>query len=120
MKKVVAVLCLFTVMLLSEEVAMDKLLNQYRIENDLSEQTKQENEGQLTIFTRQDLERMQAYRLSDVLKTIKSFTYQNSVDGTPVMVNYTAQAFDSALVRLSINDHDIASLFYGSAVSVWG
>lgn len=106
--------------LFASEPSMDDLLDQFRVENDLSKMTKQENQGHITVFTREDLERMHAYKLSDVLKTIKTFTYQNNHVGAPAMARFGSAAADSGMVRISINDHDIPAHYYGSAVSTWG
>ena len=59
--------------------SMDDLLSQYRSESDLSIQTKKESAGSFIIFTRERLEKMQAYNLRDILKTIPWFTMQETV-----------------------------------------
>lgn len=48
---------------------IEMLLKQYRSESELSKITEKESAGLANIFTRDDLEKMQAHTLLDVLKT---------------------------------------------------
>ena len=48
---------------------IEMLLKQYRSESELSKITEKESAGLVNIFTRDDLEKMQAHTLLDVLKT---------------------------------------------------
>ena len=108
---------LLTSQLLAEDI--NTLLEEYRVSNDLSHQTKKESQGHVTVFTRDDLERMQAYKLGDVLKTIKTFTLQMNSEGLTGLTRF-GSSLNEAMVRLYMNDHDIASAFYGSAMMIWG
>ena len=48
---------------------MDNLLKEFSQKSDLSSKTKNENSGHLIIYTRNDLDKMQAKSLKDVLKS---------------------------------------------------
>ena len=76
--------------------SMDDLLAQYRSESDLSIQTKKESAGSFIIFTRERLEKMQAYNLRDILKTIPWFTMQETVSGQVSLAMSKAPHFHSA------------------------
>ncbi len=98
---------------------LDKLLEDYRHQSELSLKTKKESAGHLIIFTRDDLERMQAYRLSDLLKSIRMFTLQENQIGFATLARAGSTSFNSSLLRIYINDHDIGSPFFGSAFGSW-
>lgn len=100
--------------------SMDDLLSQYRSESDLSIQTKQESAGSSIIFTRERLEKMQAYNLRDILKTIPWFTMQETVSGQVSMAMSKASTFNSQFLKLYINDHELGSIGFGSAMKMWG
>lgn len=100
--------------------SMDDLLSQYRSESDLSIQTKKESAGSFIIFTRERLEKMQAYNLRDILKTIPWFTMQETVSGQVSMAMSKASTFNSQFLKLYINDHELGSIGFGSAMKMWG
>jgi len=62
---------------------IDQMLDLYRKESDLSQKTKNEALGHLTIYTRDDLERMQAYTLSDLLNSLRLCRYDENMIGLP-------------------------------------
>jgi iron complex outermembrane receptor protein len=100
--------------------SMDDLLSQYRSESDLSIQTKKESAGSFIIFTRERIEKMQAYNLRDILKTIPWFTMQETVSGQVSMAMSKASTFNSQFLKLYINDHELGSIGFGSAMKMWG
>lgn len=99
---------------------VDDLLTDYRNESDLSKQTKKESAGSSIIFTRERLEKMQAYNLRDILKTIPWFTMQETASGQVSLAMATASTFNSQLLKLYINDHEVGSIGFGSAMKMWG
>ncbi len=99
---------------------LDDLLSQYRSESDLSRQTKQESAGSLIVYTRERLEKMQAYNLRDILKTIPVFTMQESFTGQVSLAKASGATFNSQFLKLYINDHEVGSIGFGSAMKMWG
>lgn len=99
---------------------LDDLLSDYRIESDLSKQTKKESAGSSLIFTRERLEKMQAYNLRDILKTIPWFTMQETASGQVSLAMATSSTFNSQLLKLYVNDHEVGSIGFGSAMKMWG
>lgn len=99
---------------------LDDLLSQYRHKADLSNQTKKESAGSMIVYTRDQLEKMQAYNLRDVLKTIPLFTMQESFSGQVTLAKTKGSTFNSQFLKLYINDHEVGSIGYGSAMIMWG
>ncbi|MBL6973380.1 MAG: TonB-dependent receptor, partial [Sulfurimonas sp.] len=62
---------------------LDTLLENYQKESDLSQKTKDESAGNLIVYTRDDLERMQVESLKDILKSLRGFTYLENRFGQP-------------------------------------
>ena len=92
---------------------ISKLLSMYNSKSDLSYQTRKESLGHWIIITRQDLRRMQAYTLEDVLKSIPIFNYGPNESG-----NYSLTLGGFAYdyynqFAIYINDHLVNSGFNG-------
>lgn len=100
--------------------SLDDLLSQYRSNADLSNETKQESAGSVTVFTREQLEKMQAYNLRDILKTVPGFTMQETASGQATLTKAKGSTFNSQFLKLYINDHEVSSIGYGSAMMMWG
>jgi len=121
-KKLSISLLILPVILYAQDTSntLDDLLSNYRNESDLSKQTKKESAGSSLIYTRERLEKMQAYNLRDILKTIPWFTMQESPSGQVSMAMATSSTFNSQLLKLYINDHELGSIGFGSAMKMWG
>lgn len=97
---------------------IDTLLDIYAKENDLSVKTKKEAAGNVIIYTKQDLERMQVKSLSELLKSIPFYAYNENKlgytdairgDGFPTLGNDA---------RVYINEREIISPFYGNSLGI--
>ena len=99
---------------------IDQLLESYRIESDLSKITKKETAGVIELFTRDMLEKMQAHTLSDVLKNITVLNYTRTPRGITLFSKSSVGFVPIPSVRLYINDHDMTSASFGSALLIWG
>jgi iron complex outermembrane receptor protein len=99
---------------------IDQMLDLYRKESDLSKKTKNEALGHLTVYTRDDLERMQAFTLSDLLNSLRSFRYDENMLGMPDVLHTDPSVYSSDVVKIFINDHEIASAFAGSGLYLYG
>ena len=99
---------------------IDELLKAYKSESELSKITKSESAGFLDIYTREELEKMQAHTLMDILKLMTiPFVTRNSNNAT----SFTKPTFSFMppyAIRLYINDHDVTSTSFGSAMVLWG
>lgn len=117
--KILLILLLALGLLHSEE--LDDLLSEYANNSDLSEKTKLENGGTITIFTRKDIDIMQARKLKDILKSNPLKRYTESPEGTPDMLYKGGiAAFSSSSIRVYIDNHELNSATYGSGFSTIG
>ena len=109
---------LFTSILSAQE-SMELLLDQYKAENKLSKITKQETAGFLELYTRDELEKMQAHNLLDVFKTIPGLVLTKDSLAINTFKKHKMKDIPDSVARLYINDHDMSSASYGSAFLVW-
>ena len=118
--RVFFIMTLFVCNLFADDVAMANLLNKYQAESDLSNQTKRENSGILYLYTREDLERMQAKNLQDVLKTVPGFNLYKNKYNFSLLSLASNHTIPMTGIRIFINDHDMSSVAFGSAFLLWG
>ncbi|WP_456449859.1 hypothetical protein [Hydrogenimonas sp.] len=109
-----------TVSLSAAEESIEDLLKTYRKEADLSKETKKENAGFVIVYTRDDLERMQVYRLSDLLKSLRFFTYDINSFGMTDPLQRNPVFYSSDMIKLYVNEHEIGSGFAGSGLLFYG
>ncbi len=100
------------------EPSLDALLGLYKHEADLSHKTKKESAGNLIIFTRTDLERMQVRYLYELLKRIPLFRYREDYRGYARLFYENVQPLDSGKLKVFLNDHEISSAYYGNNISL--
>ena len=93
----------------------------YANNNDLSEKTKLENSGTVMVFSRKDLEIMQARNLRDIMKSIPVVGYNESRFVVPdSLYNGSMKAFSSSQIRLFIDDHEVTSGMSSSGFALMG
>ena len=100
--------------------SIDTLLKDYEQESDLSKQTKSESAGNLVVFTRDDLERMQVETLSDVLKSLRFFSYQENRLGQADSLNQDPITYYSKSIRVYLNENELFSPIAGSGLILFG
>jgi len=118
MKKVF--LLLICSMLFAKEGQLESLLKTYEEKESLYHKTKIESAGHLIIYSRKDLERMQAYRLKDVLKTIPLFSLETSRLGENTLTASGASPMSSTPIKLYIDDHEYPSDLRGNLIYRYG
>jgi len=114
---VLALLLIITGIALSQDIG--RLLREYEEASELYRKTRRESLGHVIIFKREDLERMQAYRLGDILRSIRYFTLSNNRFGVLSLFEFGAYSLIPKHYRLYINDHEVSSLHTGSPFLVW-
>ena len=119
MLKIFTFFFFFTVILYAQE-DLTALLNDYKKESDLSKITKEEAAGIIDIFTREDLEKMQAKDFNDVLKLIGGLHATRLSNNITAFSKPTTSTIQLPSFRLYINDHDMSSSSFGSAFLIWG
>ena len=118
--RIVGFLLLSTVFLFSKELNLDNLLDQYKESQELYLKTKSESAGHVTVFSRSDLDKMQAYTLNDVLKTIRMFTLKSTKVGMTTIVKSGASQLSASSVKIYINSHELNSATMGNALTQYG
>ena len=120
MKKIFLLL-LYSSFLFAQETNLDTLLNKIEKKTDLSEKTKLENGGISTIYTRDDITRMQARNLNDILKSTYPFGYNENRYGLsdPYSIG-TNHPNMSSSIRIFIDNQEITSGMYGSGIILYG
>ena len=108
------------VLTLNASESFDTLLNNYKVESDLSKVTKRDTSGFLDIYTREDLERMQVHNLRDVLNTIPGLYLIEGKNGLTLTTTPSVSKMPITYSRLYINDHDVTSSSFGSGFLIWG
>ncbi|MDD2653478.1 MAG: TonB-dependent receptor [Sulfurimonas sp.] len=107
-------------LLIAEEARLDDLLSQYREANELSYETKRDTSGHIIVFTRSDLDKMQAYTLNDVLKTIKTHTLMATKLGMSTLVKTPYSEKTISTVKVFIDSYEITSLTSGTGLTQFG
>ena len=99
---------------------IDSLLQSYQQESELSKKTKDESAGNLIVYTREDLERMQVETLKDILKSLRSFNYEENRIAQPDMLNQDPIAYYSKGVRIYLNENELLIPLSGSGLIMFG
>jgi len=100
---------------------IDLLLSDIEKKSDLSEQTKLENSGISLIYTRNDLDRMQARYLKDVLSSSTTYGYrENRYSAPDPLTQGDLMPFVSCNIRVFIDNQEVLSGMYGSGIANFG
>ncbi len=105
----------------AQEIDLDSLLDDIKTKTDLSSKTKLENGGVSTVYTRDDIYRMQAKTLKDILKSTYPLGYTENNYGLPDPYYMgTAHPFVSSSIRIFIDDQELSLGLYGSGIVAYG
>lgn len=107
-------------LLAAQENEFEKLLNRYANHHELYLSTKKENAGHVIIFSRRDIDRMQAYILDDLLKTVRFFNIKVDSRGFAVPVLAGASNSYNQPIRIYIDNYQIESNTFGSPLDKIG
>ena len=118
--KVLFLLTLLTSLLFSQELMLDNLLKEYEDSESLYKKTKKESAGYLLVYSRADLDKMQAYSLRDVLKTIRLYTTQLNRTGSVGIINSGAGRTSMPPLKLYIDDFEISTVVQRNALDMYG
>ena len=104
-----------------DDFTVDKLLKDIEKKTDLSSKTKLENGGISTIYTRDDINRMQVKSLKDILKLTRNVGYFENRYGLPdSLYQGSTQPFLSSTIRVFIDNQEITTSLYGSGLILLG
>jgi iron complex outermembrane receptor protein len=118
--KLILSLFLLNILLYSQEQSLDNLLKEYTSSKELYLETKKESAGHLIIFSRSDLDKMQAYTLNDVLKTLRMFTLQTRKNGMTTLTKAGDSQLSSHPAKIYINSHELNSATLGNVLVQYG
>ncbi len=113
-------LLIFIFLSFSYAEGIDSLLDDYAQESELSQKTKDESAGNLIVYTRDDLERMQVETLRDILKSLRFFQYAQNRLAQPDILNQDPLSYYSKGVRIYLNEHELLSSLAGSGMILFG
>ena len=121
MKRLLLYVFLIINILHAQELDIEGLLGDIEKKSDLSSKTKLENGGISTIYTRDDLQRMQAKTLKDIFKSANAFGYQENVFGLsdPYFMG-TQHPYVSSSIRIFLDNVEITTGLYGSGLIFYG
>jgi len=100
--------------------SLDTLLNEYKSESELSKKTKDENAGNLIVYTRNDLERMQVESLKDLLKSQRFFRYFENREGEPDLLNADPLSYSSKSIKIYLNNTELTNPIAGTGIILFG
>lgn len=110
---------LFSIVGLLYSEGLDDLLSTYTHNSDLSEKTKLENGGTMTIFTRKDLDMMQVHTLKDLLKSHPVIRYKESRWGvSDTQYRGSTAMFSSSSTRVYIDNQELTTATFGSGFAI--
>ena len=112
MKYIVMFVLLFVPMAAND---IDNILMDMEVNNDLSTKTKKENNGIVKVYTRSDLNMMNAMHLRDVLKS-SVVGFKISRYGLMDPNTLGISPFSSSNIRIYIDNQEISSTLYGSGM----
>jgi hypothetical protein len=98
---------------------LSSLLQEYKKYSDLSHKTRNETIGHISVITSDDIQKMQANKLSDILKSLKMFNYMDNVYGVHNLTVLSAANSISSAVRMYLDDHEISSVHTMSPFLAW-
>jgi len=116
--KYILLLVIPMITLYASELA--SLLTQYNQETQIHKETKKESAGHIIVMTRNDLDRMQAYTLNDILNTIRMFNLQASRNGGTCLSFATAKSGTVPPIKIFINNHELNNLTFGNPIAQYG
>jgi len=118
--KILLLFFFLSTFLFSKDVMLDDLLAQYEKSESLYHKTKIESAGHLILFSREDLDQMQAYTLNDVLKTIRMYNIQATRTGMTTLVKSGSNQVAPNPVKIFLNSHELNSATLGNALTQYG
>ncbi|WP_373034838.1 TonB-dependent receptor plug domain-containing protein [Sulfurimonas sp.] len=111
---------ILSTLLFSRDILLDDLLTKYENSESLYHKTKKESAGHLILFSRSDLDKMQAFTLNDVLRTLRMFNLEATQMGMTTLVKSGSSQVVSNPVKIFINSHELNSATMGNAMTQYG
>lgn len=120
MRFIIFLFLLLSTFLFSQELVLDDLLNEYEDSESLYKETKQESAGFLLVYSREDLEKMQAFSLKDVLKTVRVYTTNLQNVGVTRLQKVGSGRAALTPIKLYIDNYEVTTVAQGNALDMYG
>jgi len=111
---------LLTRFLSADDLQLDNLLKQYEDSESLYKKTKKDSAGFLLIYSRSDLEKMQAFHLRDVLKTVRLYNMQINQMGAVGILNSGSGKAAMPPIKLYIDDFEVSTVLQRNMFDMYG
>ncbi len=99
---------------------IDILLEELAHKDDLSQQTKKESAGYLTIYTRADLDQMKIRNIQELIAQIPFIRYNETNRGFSDPLYHPYQPASSIGLNVYIDDRELLSPFGGNGLLIFG
>jgi len=106
--------------LYSNETSLDILMKTYNKEVESHKKTIKKNDGDLIIYTREDLDHMQAFTLNDVLRTVRFFHLATARMGESQLIKSGSKNSSVTSVKIFIDSHELNAVTFGNAIAQYG
>ncbi len=117
----IVLLSFFVTNIFADDFNIDKLLTDIKVKTDLSAKTKKENSGVYTVYTKDELRRMQVRTLKDILKIGFPYSYaENRFAISDPLTLAKLQPYNSNVFRIFIDEQEITTSLYGSGLFTLG
>lgn len=101
--------------------SVESVMQEYDLENALSQKTIDENKGHLVLFSREQLENMRAKTLRDVFKTTPVIYYHENRFALPDPLTSGAfEPYRSNFIRLYVDGVEVTQGWAGSGLVLYG
>lgn len=118
--KIVLFLLVLVPFLFASASPLDMLMKQYNNEDQTHKKTIQKDNGEVIIYSRQDLDHMQAFTLNDVLRTVRLFHLAISFMGKSQLIRSGTKNSSLSKIKIFINSHELNAVTFGNAVAQYG
>ena len=112
--------CIVTASLVANDTSLDALLLDIEKKTDLSQKTQLANSGVSFVYTRDDINRMQITKISDILKSINPMApvgyNENRYGVADPFYAGTNHPYMSSQIRVYIDNQEITSGMYGGGL----
>ena len=119
MFKYLLLICLISLNITADELKLDDMLKEYQDSASLYKKTKQDASGYILIYSREDLDRMQAFTLKDILNNLRLFTLQLNLTGA-LQLQKVGQAKNAVPpIKLYIDNYEVTTVLQGNALDMY-
>ncbi len=106
--------------LFGSEASLDVLMKKYNKEVQPHKKTLYKNGGDIIVYTREDLDYMQAFTLNDILRTVRFFHLATSRMGESQLIKSGSKNNSVTPFKIFIDNHELNAVTFGNAIAQYG